>query len=164
MKQYKRISCKIRMPPVDKKALLLKQKSAAMAAVQTVLDTNQANLDKSEANLMGFSPDQRKINAVRIANTRIVKNEDGLMTVLLDNGTYMVLSDLFLNGEKLSEAARSIIKPGSAVLYRQVASAAPAKKRETEVEGAKIKKTWYQIYAVMTPEQEAHWRENGLLA
>jgi hypothetical protein len=152
------------MPPTDKKALLKKQKDAVITASQSVLTTNQVNLNKSEANLMGFSPDQRKINAVRIANTRIVKNEDGLMTVLLDNGTYMVLSDLFLNGEKLYEAARSIIKPGTAVLYHQVTSAAPAKRRETEVEGAKIKKTWYQIYAVMTPEQEAHWRTNGLLA
>lgn len=149
--------------PVDKKALLKKQKDAATAARDTVLTTNQANLDKSEAVLMTYSPDRRAIKALRIANTRLTKNESGLMTIALDDGSNVVLSDLFLSGEKLSDAARLIIRPGAVVLIREVQSAAPAQWSSTAM-GVQLKNSWMQIYAVMTPEQEDHWRKSGLLA
>jgi hypothetical protein len=149
--------------PVDKKALLKKQKDAASAARDTVLTTNQSNLDNSEATLMTYSPDRRAIKALHIANTRLTKNESGLMTIALDDGSNVVLSDLFLSGEKLSDAARLLIRPGAVVLIREVKSAAPAQWSKTAM-GVQLKNSWMQIYAAMSPEQEDHWRKSGLLA
>jgi hypothetical protein len=147
----------------DKASRLKQQKKAVADEYNRVMTTNQENLKKFEEIRLTYPIQQRALKAPRIANARLVKDEaTGLMTVALDNGKNVVVSDLFLNGPKLSEAGRKLIQPGAFVLTRTVESAAPATWSSTS-KGVQVKNSWDQIYAVMPVDQADHWREEGIL-